>query len=127
QPYGRGTGDVRGRHRRTGDGVGGGVAAVPRRGDGGARGEQVEHRAVVGEAGAGVAGRGRADGDRLGDARGRVVGGVGAVVARGDREGHPGGDGVAYGRVEGGVCAAAEGHVGDGGAGVVAGDPVDAG
>ena len=48
---------------------------------------------------------------------GEVVARVRGVVAGRDAEGDAGGDGVADGRVEGGVGAAAEAHVGDGGAG----------
>src|SRR5690606_3024642 len=127
QVQGGRSGDVRAGHGGAGDGVGGRVTGAPGGGDGGAGREQVEHRAVVGVARAGVAGGGGADRDGLGDPGGRLGGGVGGLVAGRDDEGDAGGDGVADGGVESAVGAAAEGHVGDGRLDRVAGHPVDAG
>ncbi len=102
-----------------------GVAPVGGRGDGPPGGEQVQARTPVGEVGAGVPAVGGADRDRRLDAGGRVAARGASVVARGHRVRDPGGDGVAYGRVELGVARAAEAHIGHGRFPRVRGDPVD--
>ena len=70
-------------------------------------------------------GRVDADGDGLGDA-GRGVAGAGGLVARRDREGHAGGDGVPDGRVERGRWRRRRGSCWRRPGPRVPGDPVDA-
>ena len=71
-------------HRRSGDAVSSGVATNPGRDDVGARSEDINDGAVVGERGARVRDRARADGDDGGRTRGAVVRGVRVEVAGGD-------------------------------------------
>lgn len=114
------TGDVGGGHGSARDGVLGSGGADPGRGDGSARGKDVDDGAVVGVVGNGISRGGGADSADGGLGSGRVVGGVGTVVAGGDSEEDTGPDHGGSGAVGGGRVAAAEGHVGDGAVGAVA-------
>jgi hypothetical protein len=107
-------------------------AANPGAQDAAARGLDIDGRAVVGVAGLGIVPVGGADGadGRLGS--GRVVRGVGVVVAGGDSQEDTGIDEGRSRVVDGSRVATAQGHVGDGTVGAVAlgrivDDEVDAG
>lgn len=126
------TGDVGSGHGSARDGVLGAGGADPGRGDGSAGGEDVDNGAVVGVGGNGISRGGGADSADGGLGSGRVVGGVGTVVAGGDSEEDTGLNHGGSGAVGGGRVAAAERHVGNGAVGAVAalrvlGDKVHAG
>ena len=116
---GRGTGDVRACHGRSGDGPRGVLVADPRGLDVRARREHVHARAVVAEGAsrvrvvaAGDGGAAHRDGVR--GVGGGEVARIGIAVTRGDHEGHAGLEQVlSLGHQRRGV-AAAEGHGSDG-------------
>lgn len=100
-------------HGSTRDGVGGAVAANPGGLDVGARGEDIDNGAVVGERGPGISVGGGADSDG-GRSRGRrVVGSVGVVVTGSDGEGETSSDSGSNSVVDGSRVATTEGHVGN--------------
>ncbi len=115
---------MRGGHRGARDGVGGAVAADPGGQDAGPGREDVEDAAVVREGGARPVGLDGADGQRGRLRRGRVVGGVGVVVAGGDDRQDAGGVAGADDAVEGRREAAAERGADHGAAGPALGGDV---
>src|SRR5690606_23726920 len=104
-----------------------GVAGMPGRGDRGARREDVDAVAVVGERRPGVGAGGRTHRNRRGRARGRDVAGILAFIARGHDHGDAGIAHAGDRLVGGGRGAATKAHVRHRRLGVVAGDPVHAG
>jgi len=118
---GSSSGDVRGGHGGTADGVGSGVAGVPgtldelaRSGDVGARTEVGEGRALVSGAATLLNDGGSNHGDRLIRAGGAEVASIGIAVTGGNSLDDAGISGSIGSVVHGLDVASTEGHVGDG-------------
>lgn len=124
------TSDVRRSHGGTRDAPGGRAGTNPGRGDGRARSENVEGRAIVGVRGTSISAGGGTDSDGIGSRSGRVVGGIGIVVTSSDDKSDTGVDSSVNSRVDGGRVTTTKRHVGNGlpgdalGPGI-ASDPVD--
>lgn len=124
---GDGTSNVGGGHGGSADGVGGGVAADPVRGDGGTGGEDVDAGSVVGVGGTGISAGGGTDGHGGGGTGRGVVASVGIVVTGGNGVGDSGGDGGSDSLVEGSGDTTTKGHAANraAGRGLVVGDVVN--
>lgn len=103
--------DVGSGHGGARDGVGGRVAGVPGREHTGARGEDVELRAPVGEGRDGPGTVDGADGDGAGGRGGRVGADVSTGVTSSNDRQNTRARGRGNGRVEGSRVGATEGHV----------------
>jgi hypothetical protein len=108
------TADVRRGHGSARDGVDGILGADPGRLDAQTRGEDVSALAEVGEVGAAVVKSRSTDGDGLRSGSGRVLAGVGIVVASSDGEVNTRADSSVDRSIESLGLATAERHVGNG-------------
>jgi len=114
---GSSTSNVGGSHAGTGDGPDGVGLTDPGSGDGGARGEDINAGAVVGERRADISGGGGSDGEGVGGISRGVVAGIGIVVTGSDGVGHTDADRVLDSADQGSRATATERHVGNRGSG----------
>ncbi len=82
------TRDMRRRHRRAADRIGGSIAGIPRRSDANPRGEQVYTGAEVGKTWAGIIGLRRAYGNRGANTGGAEIAGIGIAIPSRDGKGN---------------------------------------